>query len=63
MTTLRIDDLTHSNELDSSQMAAVSGGLDVNKAVGAVVDAIALGIGLLTGSCEVSKTGKSTVCY
>jgi hypothetical protein len=62
MTTLRIDDLTHSNELNSSEMAAVSGGFDISKAVNAVVDTIAQGIGLLTG-CEKSNTGKSTVCY
>ena len=63
MTTLRIDDLTHSNDLDSSEMAAVAGGFDIGKAVNAVVDTIALGIGLLTGACEVSNTGKSIVCY
>ena len=66
MTTIRIDDLNHSKELDASAMAAVSGGFGVDtivKAANAVVDGIGLGLGLLTGACEFSNTGKSIVCY
>ena len=66
MTTLHIDDLTHAKELDAGAMAAVSGGLGpetVVKVANAIVDGIGLGLGLLTGACEISNTGKSIVCY
>ncbi|MGO8854239.1 MAG: hypothetical protein ACLQO1_00805 [Steroidobacteraceae bacterium] len=66
MTTLRIDNLNHSKELDASAMATVSGGSipeTVGKVANAVADGIALGLGLLTGGCEISSTGKSIVCY
>jgi hypothetical protein len=54
MTTLRIDDLNHSKELDASAMAAMSGGSAVETIVGtvvkvanAVVEGIGVGLGLL----------------
>ena len=58
MSTLRIGDLKHSNELDASAMTRVSGGSipeTVTKAANAVADGVVLGLGLLTGNVKLPE--------
>jgi hypothetical protein len=68
MNTITIKDLCTTEELTQQEMAAVHGGTKslgqaIGDGVNAVADGIGLVLGLATGACEVSKTGKSIVCY
>ncbi|WER44552.1 hypothetical protein CupriaWKF_09310 [Cupriavidus sp. WKF15] len=54
--TLAIKDLPLDEEMDHEAMAAVRGGMTYGQAFKNLQD-------LATGSCELSSTGKSIVCY
>ena len=61
MTTLTIQDLTLTEELDQNAMAAVRGGAKTINEV--VSDTVTMLQQIGSGQCEFSSTGKSYVCY